>query len=109
MSKIIQINTAKKLSQESKKKLSKLIIDELIKKINLYIRESASDGYGKVRFDFQDLRNSTSDITWNLNFPSKEQVSEVLQYYKDGGYIVNEGVTLLTTWYEVIWEAEDEH
>ena len=109
MSKIIQINTAKKLSQESKKKLSKIIIDELIKKINLYIRESASNGYGKVRFDFQDLRNFTSDITWNLNFPSKEQVSKVLQYFKDGGYIVKEEDTLLTRWYEVIWEVEDEH
>lgn len=109
MSKIIQISTAKKLSQESKKKLSKLIIDELIKQINLYIRESASNGYSKVRFDFQDLRNSTSDITWNLNFPTKEQVSEVLQNFKDGGYIVKEEDTLLTRWYEVIWEVEDEH
>lgn len=109
MNKIIQINTAKKLAHESKKKLSKIIIDELIKQINLYIRESASNGYGKVRFDFQDLRNFTSDITWNLNFPSKEQVSEVLQCFKDGGYVVKEEVTLLTTWYEVIWEVEDEH
>mgnify|MGYP000882579124 FL=1 len=109
MSKIIQINTAKKLSQESKKKLSKIIINELIKQINLYIRDSASNGYGKIRFDFHDLRNSTSDITWNLNFPNKEQVSEVLQYFKDGGYIVKEEDTLLTRWYEVIWEVEDEH
>lgn len=109
MSKIIQINTAKKLSQESKKKLSKIIINELIKQINLYIRESASNGHGKVCFDFQDLRNSTSDITWNLNFPSKEQVSKILQYFKDGGYIVKEKDTLLTRWYEVIWEVEDEH
>ena len=109
MNKIIQINTAKKLSQESKKKLSKIIINELIKRINRYIRDDASNGYGKVSFDFQNLRNSTRDITWNLNFPSKEQVSEVLQYFKDGGYIVKEEDTLLTTWYEVIWEAEDEH
>lgn len=109
MNKIIQINTAKKLFQESRKKLSKIIINELIKQINRYIRENASNGYGKARFNFQDLQNSTCDITWNLNFPSKEQVSEVLQYFKDGGYIVNEEVTLLTTWYEVIWEAEDEH
>lgn len=109
MNKIIQINTAKKLAHESKKKLSKIIIDELIKQINLYIRDSASNGYGKIRFDFQDLRNSTSDITWNLNFPSKEQVSEVLQCFKDGGYVVKEEDTLLTRWYEVTWEVEDEH
>lgn len=109
MNKIIQINTAKKLSQESKKKLSKIIINELIKQINRYIRKNASNGYDKVRFNFQDLRNSTCDITWNLNFPSKEQVSEVLQYFKDGGYIVKEEDTLLTRWYEVIWEVEDEH
>lgn len=109
MNKIIQINTAKQLYQESKKKLSKIIINELIKRINRYIRDDASNGYGKVRFDFQNLRNSTRDITWNINFPNKEQVSEVLQYFKDGGYIVKEEDTLLTTWYEVIWEAEDEH
>lgn len=109
MNKIIQINTAKQLYQESKKKLSKIIINELIKRINRYIRDDASNGYGKVHFDFQNLQNSTRDITWNINFPNKEQVSEVLQYFKDGGYIVKEEDTLLTTWYEVIWEAEDEH
>lgn len=106
MNKIIQINTTKKLYQSSKKKLSEIIVNELIKLINFYIRKSASNGFGRVRFDFQDIQKSTCDITENSDFPTKEHVNEALQYFKDGGYLVNEEDTLLTRWYEIVWEED---
>ena len=109
MNKIIQINTARKLYQKSEKKLSKIAINEIIKQINFRIRGYASNGFCKARFDLQGIRLSICILTDNDNYPTKKHVSEALEYFKDAGYLVKEEDTLLTRWYEVIWEVEDEH
>ena len=85
MSEIIKIKTAKRLTEEARQQIGRVVTSETIKIVNDWIRKEANAGGASIRFTHNDIRNTVTKRVPTHYFNLDDIIAEaIVRYWLDG-------------------------
>lgn len=86
MSEIIKIKTAKRLTEEARQQIGRVVTSETIKIVNDWIRKEANAGGAGIRFTHNDIRNTVTKRMPIHYFNPDNVIAEAIAQYWLAGF-----------------------
>lgn len=104
MSEIIKIKTAKRLTEEARQQIGRVVTSETIKIVNDWIRKEANAGGASIRFTHNDIRNTVTKRMPTHYFNPDNVIAEAIAQYWLAGFSGSRERTPAGIYFEISWE-----